>query len=165
MRLAGLGELRAPSEQPGYAPARSQGFPVEIDALPYLQTAVEFTWSLERRHWWEDASPTTVTIAGLTGRSLIRAPIRPQPCTPARCRAHWLSFGWRGDLPVFRWAGPGDVLMVRVSQPRDVTRNGTRDFAAVEPGSRYPLLMPGTNAIVKSSADYSLAVSFRRRFA
>ena len=99
-------ELRVPSEQPGLRTfARSQGFPVEIDALPYLQTAVDFTWSLERRHWWEDASP------------------------------------------------------------RDVTRNGTRDFAAVEPGARYPLLMPGTNAIVKSSADYSLAVSFRRRFA
>lgn len=162
-------ELRVPSEHPGLRTfARSQGFPVEIDALPYLQTAVEFTWSLERRHWWEDASPTTVTIAGLTGE-VTNSGTEPAPalytCTVSGALAG-LSFAVGEET--FQYSSglvPGDVLMVRVSQPRDVTRNGTRDFAGVEPGSRYPLLRPGTNAIVKSSADYSLAVSFRRRSA
>jgi len=169
--LPGLGWqwLKVPASHPGLRTlAHSLGFAVPIDSLPYSTAWVKFDWAVERLPWWEDENERTVTIAGLSG-SVDNSGGLETPavytCTVTGALAGGLSFGVGSET----WQYDGalevnDVLVVQVSRPREVTLNGTRCFGNVNTGSDYPWLQPGTNTITKSSGDYTLAVTWRRRF-
>lgn len=48
--------------------ARCTGFPIQIDALPYLATVVQFTLEFMRAPWWEDSTPQTDNITETAGQ-------------------------------------------------------------------------------------------------
>lgn len=146
--------------------AKSKGFAVKIDALPYYQTAVEWDWTLERYPWWEDETERTVSIAGASGTITNTGTLPAYPvytCTVGGSLASGLSFVVDGVTFDYNGALVNtDVLVVYTDMP-DVTKNGTRDFANVNAAAEFPTLAVGDNAVTKSSTSFTLSTAFRRR--
>lgn len=160
-------EFRLPSDRSGERTfARSKGFGISIDSIPFDQNAVEWTWGLERYPWWEDLATRTATIAAATGTIYNTGLLDAYPiytCTAGAAFASGLTFSVGGVTFSYTGAiGNGQVLVVYTDLP-DVTLQGTRDFANTSSSAEFPLLSPGANAVVKSSANFTLAAAFRRR--
>lgn len=148
--------------------ARSLGFPVKIDQVPYLQNAIEFDWQVERYPFWEDASLQTVTFSSTPGSINNTGQMACWPtytATTTAIMSGGLNFSVGGQT--FTWTTAlalGDVLII-TTEPPDVTKNGTRNLAGVSTTSYFPGLGVGTNAIVLSDASkFSLKVDYRRRY-
>lgn len=148
--------------------ARSKGFPVNIDQLPYLQTMVEFTLEFIRAPWWEDSTPQTDTITSSpdsvsnTG-DLVCWPV--YTATVIDTAAGGIAFTVGGQT--WTWSAAlaiADVLVVTTELP-DCTKGGTRNLAGVATASIYPGLGVGANAITLSDdTKFSLGMSWRRRY-
>lgn len=73
----GWGEFRI-EDRPGERTiARSLGFGISIDALPYEALDAEWEWKLERYGWWEDLTELTAADRGLLASSNLV--INPRP--------------------------------------------------------------------------------------
>lgn len=146
--------------------AKSKGFAVNIDSLPYYQTVVEWDWALERFPWWEDETERTVPIAGASGTITNTGTLPAIPvytCSVGATLSSGLSF--TVDGVTFDYDGAlvnTDVLVVYTDLP-DVYKNGTRDFANVNAAAEFPTLAVGDNAVTKSSTSFTLSTAFRRR--
>jgi len=145
--------------------ARSKGLPVRIDVLPYIARSVIFTLAFERWSWWEDAYPITLTdptSINNTGQ-MSAYPTYTMTVTNTLSSGLSLTVGSR------TWQYTGaltatDVLVLATDpQAPDITLNGTRDFANADSDDRLTLAV-GKNTVTKSSADYTLDVSYRRRY-
>lgn len=167
----GFRELRVPDRWAQRTFARCKGFPVKLDKLPYLSDVVEFDLTFERYPYWEDVIAAAVAVDDLSG-SVTNTGQMPCPatytCWVTAALAGGLSFGAGNATFTYQGAlGAGDVLVVTsdlYSDPPDVTLNGVRDFGNTHPDAAFPALAVGANAISKSSADFSLGVTWRRRW-
>lgn len=163
----GWGALIVPDRPGMRTMARSLGFELDIDSLPYLVTVAEWEWRLERYPWWEDEGAQSVTIAGTNGKVYNTGQLETHPtytCTVSDTLATGLTFSVGGEEFVYTGAlVNADVLVIETDLP-DVKLNGSRDFGNTSSAAAFPTLAVGSNAVIKSSADFSLAVSFRRRY-
>ncbi|MBN1632291.1 MAG: phage tail family protein [Thermoleophilia bacterium] len=158
-------ELKVPARRLGLRTfARSLGFPVSIDSLPYDRCDVEFDWKLERYGWWEDENPRTLTDPASINNTGDLDAYPTYTCTVTDTLADGLYFQVGSDVFTYEGAlANEDVLVVETDLP-NVLLNGTRDFGNTASAAQFPALSPGANAVTKSSTDFTLGVSFRRRF-
>mgnify|MGYP001126524046 CR=1 FL=1 len=144
--------------------ARSLGFSIGIDQLPFDTDVVEFEWRLERYPYWEDDSeteavdPTSINNSG----DLPAFPVYTCDALADLIGGLYFEVGskrftWEDDL------NNGDTLVVETDLPT-VTLNGETNFAGVASDSEFPELVVGTNAVTKSSEDFTLTVSYRKRY-
>lgn len=139
-------------------------FPVDIDAVPYAQTAVEFNWQWERLGYWEDAAATTKTNPTQIDNLGDIATYPIYTCTVAETLGTGLTFTV-GAL-TFEYTGAlvaTDVLVVD-AEAMTCTKNGAVAMANVDADSEFPELVVGTSTVSKSSADFSLAITYRQRY-
>lgn len=149
--------------------ARSQGFPVRMDAIPYWAESVEFSLEFSAYPWWEDATDQADLIASSPGTvdnggDLVCYPT--YTCTLSAVLAGGLYFEIQGKRFTYEGALAATDVLVVTTDPAapDVTLNGTRDFANTADDAEYPELVTGTNTVVLSSASFTLNVSRRERY-
>lgn len=148
--------------------ARARPFPVSIDRIPYLQTAVEFTLQFDRAPWWEDVTAQTATVAASPGAvnntgGLVAWPV--YTCTLLADMAAGLTFTVGGTT--FTYTDPlvtGDSLVVTTELP-DVALNGSRSLSGTDPAAEFPGLGAGVNVVTLSDdSKFRLGLSYRRRY-
>lgn len=144
--------------------ARSLGFGINIDQLPYLTDMVEFDWSLERYPYWEDATEQTATDPASINNTgdLPTFPVYTLTMLDDIVGGLWFTVNdktweYSGDVET------DDVLTVVTDLPKPYL-NGALDFANTPITVQYPELVTGSNAVSKSSVDFTLKVDYRRRF-
>jgi hypothetical protein len=143
--------------------ALPEKLPVSISSIPYWQYVTEFNWSWQRL-WWEDAEAISVNdplSIDNTG-DLPCWPTYTCTVTGSLPSGLWFEVGGRR----FTYTGalsPGAVLVVR-AEAMTCLLNGAHDMARVALGTAWPELLVGSNAINKSSANYTLSVAYRRRY-
>lgn len=150
--------------------ARSLGFPIKTDALPYITDVVEFSLSFAAFPYWEDAEEQTTSVAGLSGGVTNDGDLVTYPawvCEVTIALPAGLSFtvAGGGRQWAFSYKGalePGDVLTVKTELP-DVILNGSSAFANTDADADYPPLAAGMNAVSKSSSSYTLTAAYRCR--
>lgn len=160
----GWGEFRI-EDRPGERTlAKSKGFPVGIDSLPFDACHVELDWQLERLGWWEDTDPRDVTDPASVDND------GDFPCWPlitlTATAAVAGGFSCTVGDKTWRYAGDvisGDVLVVH-TEAMTCTKNDVLAMENVDDGTDWPALVPGANAVSKSSPNLTLGVSFRRRW-
>jgi hypothetical protein len=164
--LPGLGwcELRLPTECPGLRTlAHSLGFALDIDSIPYVQRAVEFSWSLERLPWWEDETLRTVAIAGTSGSVNNTGGLTTPAiytCTATATLAAGLSFTVGAETFIYSGARVSThVLVVGTAAPRAVTLNHRIRYVSLPLSS--PCFLP---ALTPSPSQAPISPS-RSRFA
>lgn len=150
--------------------ARSLGFPVKTDSLPYLRRVVEFPLSFAAFPYWEDAEEQTTVVAGLSGSVTNDGDLLTYPawvCEITNVMPTGLGFTVTGGGRqwTFTYKGalePGDVLTIKTELP-DVILNGSSAFANTDADADYPPLAVGMNTVSKSSTSYTLTAAHRRR--
>jgi len=143
--------------------AASKGFPVKIDSIPYLQTMVEFTWQLERLGFWEDAEAQVATDPTSINNTGDMACYPIFTCTAINAMGSGLHFHVGSSMWTYATAlAPADVLLIN-TEAMTCHKNGTLDMAGVDDDAVFPELAVGANTISKSSADFTLGASWRRK--
>ena len=151
--------------------AMSLGFPIDIAAIPYVQTMVEFTLSFRCAvPWWEDSSAQSATIdeADTTGTITNTGDVHCWPvytCTVgAGALAGGLTFTVNGKTYTYEDAlDAADVLVVD-TEACTTELNGAADMAGTADDCEYPELVTGANAVTAKTAGFTLVASYRRRY-
>lgn len=149
--------------------ARSQGFPVRIDAIPYWAEAVEFTLKFAAYPWWEDASEQCDTVTAISDTVTNGGDLPCYPtytCTVTAALAGGLYFEISGERFTYEGALANTDVLIIYADPAapDVTLNGSRDFANVADDAEFPPLLVGPNTVALSSTNFSLKVDRRERY-
>ena len=144
--------------------ATPDAFPVAIDALPYLTTVVEFGWDWTRVGWWEDATATTAPDPASINNTGDLATWPTYTCTATDTLAGGLTFTVNGKTFEYTGALVATDVLVIDAEAMTCTLNGTEDMANVADDTDWPELVTGANAVSKSSASYTLAVEYRKRY-
>jgi len=147
------------------------GFPVNIDRIPYVQTAVEFTLSFRCAvPWWEDSSAQSATIdeADTTGTITNGGDVHCWPvytCTVgAAPLAGGLTFTVNGKTYTYEDALIAADVLVVDTEACTTELNGAADMAGTADDCEYPELVTGANAIAAKTAGFTLVASYRRRY-
>ena len=146
--------------------ARFEGFPVNIDALPYDQTDVQFTLTAIRAPWWEDA--TAQTDASISSGDIITNsgdlecyPVWTLTSTDANAGGVTLTCNGR----TFTWedAFPATDVIVMTTELPTVTYEGTESYAGIADDCEFPTFGAGNNTVT-FTGDMTVAASWHRRF-
>lgn len=147
--------------------ARFNGFPINIEALPYDTDVVTFELTSQRAPWWEEVTAQTTTISGTTGQVINDGQLPCWPiytCTVTATLSSGLYFEVNGERFTYSGAlASGDILAVETEMPA-VSKNGTDAMASITEDCMFPGLGVGVSTISKSSSDFVLNVSYRRRY-
>lgn len=144
--------------------ARCDGLDIRLDQLPYLDVVAQFELVFTRYPWWEDETAMEVTnpTSILNSGDLPTFPV--YTCTLSAGMPDGLSF--TVDSKTFTYASAleaGDALVVD-SEAMTVELNGSSALSGTDADTEFPELVTGTNAVSRSSEDFDLTVSYRRRY-
>jgi len=147
--------------------ARCEGFPIDIQTLPYVQTVVEFKLTFRAYPYWEDSTETTTAVTGTSGSVSNGGDLETPPTFEITCNAAFgsgITVDIGGDTFTYESSlASGDFLVVD-TESFEVTKNGSGAISGVATGSAFPALAAGSNTVTKSSSDFDLDVKYRQRY-
>lgn len=146
------------------------GFPVRLNAIPYDQTAVEFTLQFRCAvPWWEDVTAQTASVASgsTTGSVNNTGDTYCWPtytCTVTTTLAGGLTFTVNGKRYKYEAALASSNVLVVDTEACTTTKNGAAAMAGTADDCEYPELVKGSNSITAKNTGFTLGISYRRRY-
>ena len=144
--------------------ARSEGLTIRFEQIPFLDTIALFPLTFVRYPHWEDLTATTATDPASINNTGDLATWPTYTCTATDTLAGGLTFTVNGKTFEYTGALVATDVLVIDAEAMTCTLNGTEDMANVADDTDWPELVTGANAVSKSSASYTLAVEYRKRY-